>query len=256
LSFDLATDPSSAAVKGIPDLPGAEDVVGRADVLVCPGIDTANVLYKTIAAMNKFGAASLASITVGFPVPYIILSRSDSLETRLASVALCAVYAQRKGVADVKPRVADVNCRVAGAKRSGAPDELAQNSKTSGRESVVRRAAEAIGSPAEDVSLIVAELGSRTTVAAVRGGNTVDSSELDLRQITEIEQSDQDAIDAAADRVAKAIGSAFVAAGCEVDAIVLCGTLALSEPIRTALRRRVGRLAPVMVIEDTGRQTG
>ena len=96
LSLDLATDPASVAVKGMPDLPGAEEVAGRADVLVCPGLDTANVLYKVIAAMNKYGLASLASITVGFPVPYIILSRADSVETRLASIALCAVYARRR----------------------------------------------------------------------------------------------------------------------------------------------------------------
>ncbi|HMK59849.1 MAG TPA: butyrate kinase [Dissulfurispiraceae bacterium] len=95
LSFDLATDPASVSVKGLPDLPNASEVAGQADILVCPGIDTANTLYKTISAMNKFGEASLASITLGFPVPYIILSRSDGLETRIASIALSAVYAQR-----------------------------------------------------------------------------------------------------------------------------------------------------------------
>ncbi len=95
LSFDLATDAGSAALKGVADLPGAAEVAGRADVLVCPGIDSANILYKAISALNKYGLASLASITVGFPVPYIILSRADSLETRLASIALCSVYARR-----------------------------------------------------------------------------------------------------------------------------------------------------------------
>ena len=95
LSFDLATDPESVSIKGLPDVPNAAEVAGRADILVCPGIDTANTLYKTISAMNKYGEASLASITVGFPMPYIILSRSDSLETRLVSVALSAVYVQR-----------------------------------------------------------------------------------------------------------------------------------------------------------------
>ena len=96
LSFDLATDPGSVAIKRMPDLPNAEEVAGRADVLICPGIDTANVLYKAISAMTKYGDASLASITAGFPVPYIILSRSDSLETRLASIALSAVYVRRR----------------------------------------------------------------------------------------------------------------------------------------------------------------
>lgn len=95
LSFDLATDPRSAELKGVDQLPGADKVAGRADVLVCPNIDAANVLYKTISAMNKFGLASLASVAVGFPVPYIILSRADSLETRLASIALASVYGHR-----------------------------------------------------------------------------------------------------------------------------------------------------------------
>ena len=66
-------------------------------MLVCPNIDAANILYKMISALNKYGVASLASVTVGFPVPYIILSRADSLETRLESIALCSIYAQRRG---------------------------------------------------------------------------------------------------------------------------------------------------------------
>ena len=96
LSFDLATDPRSVAIKGLPDLPDAREVAGQADILVCPGIDAANILYKTISALCKYGEASIAGITVGFPVPYIILSRSDSLDTRLESIALCSIYAQRK----------------------------------------------------------------------------------------------------------------------------------------------------------------
>jgi len=95
LSLDLATDPGSVAIKGLPDMPGAKQVAGRADVLLCPCIDAANILYKTISALAKYGQASLASVTVGFPVPYVILSRSDSLQTRLESIALCAVYTRR-----------------------------------------------------------------------------------------------------------------------------------------------------------------
>jgi len=95
LSLDLAIDPGSVAVKGLPDVPGAAEVAGQADVLVCPGIDSANILYKMIRALNKYGLASLASITVGFPIPNIILSRSDSVETRLVSIALCSIYSRR-----------------------------------------------------------------------------------------------------------------------------------------------------------------
>jgi phosphate butyryltransferase len=104
LSFDLATDPDSVAVKGMPDLPGAEEVAGRADILACPGIDAANILYKALTAMTKYGQASLAGITLGFPVPYVILSRADNLETRLNSVALCSIYAQRAQAAGEKLR--------------------------------------------------------------------------------------------------------------------------------------------------------
>ncbi len=95
LSFDLATDPESVEVKGMPDVPNAEIVAGHADILVCPGIDAANVLYKTVTAMTKYGQASIAGVTLGFKVPYIILSRSDSLATRLESVSLCSIYARR-----------------------------------------------------------------------------------------------------------------------------------------------------------------
>ncbi|MFH1039111.1 MAG: butyrate kinase [PVC group bacterium] len=106
LSFDLATDPDSVAMKGVPSNEAAREVAGRADILVCPGIDTANALYKIITALNKYGLASLAGITVGFPFPYIILSRSDTLETRLESIALCSVFAQRvrrRPAAPVRP---------------------------------------------------------------------------------------------------------------------------------------------------------
>lgn len=99
LSFDLATDPGSVSTKGLPGVPAAREVAGQADVLVCPGIDAANVLYKTITAMVKYGQASLAGITVGFPVPYIILSRADTVATRLESIALCSVYVRKSHAA-------------------------------------------------------------------------------------------------------------------------------------------------------------
>lgn len=96
LSLDLATDPGAVASKGLPDHPGAREVAGRADILVCPNIDTANVIYKIVSALIKYGEASLANIIMGFPISYVLLSRSDALESRLNSVALGALYAQRR----------------------------------------------------------------------------------------------------------------------------------------------------------------
>lgn len=95
LSFDLATDMESVMYKGVPAGKGSELVAGKADILVCPGIDTANAVYKTIMAMVKYGQASMAGITVGVQVPYAILSRSDPIETKLDSIAMCCVYAER-----------------------------------------------------------------------------------------------------------------------------------------------------------------
>lgn len=96
LSLDLATDPGAVASKGLPEVPGAREVAGRADILVCPCIDSGNVIYKMISALIKYGEASLANIIMGFPKPYVLLSRSDALETRLNSLALGAIYAQRR----------------------------------------------------------------------------------------------------------------------------------------------------------------
>ncbi len=107
LSFDLATDADSVRSKGIPGTAQARDVAGKADVLVCPGIDTANAVYKVIMAMVKYGEASMAGVTVGVQVPYVILSRADPLETRLDSIALCCVYSERThGRRVAQPRVA------------------------------------------------------------------------------------------------------------------------------------------------------
>ena len=98
LSFDLATDPESVRIKGLAasEDPAFREVAGRADILVCPGLDAANILYKTVMAMTQHGLASTAGITAGVKVPYIILSRADGEATKLDSVALCCIYAERR----------------------------------------------------------------------------------------------------------------------------------------------------------------
>lgn len=240
LSFDLATDPGSVAVKGMPDLPNAEEVAGCADVLVCPGIDTANVLYKTIAAMNKFGQASLASITVGFPVPYIILSRSDSLETRLVSIALCAVYARRFQASPVLE-----SSRASSSAEEDTPRDLSVVLREA-----AQRAAREIRLPLEDTSLIVACLDEGGAVAAVQGGEIVDANTSVVSSDAAVESDPSRGwpSDRVIDCVTKEVGRAFVAAGCDVEAIVLTGVLANDRKAVAAVRGRVGRLAPVMVV--------
>jgi phosphate butyryltransferase len=97
LSFDLAVSEESVRLKGAISDPAAREVAGRADVLVCPGLDSANILYKIIMEIVKYGLGTFAGITVGVQVPYVILSRSDNVETKLQSIALCSIAAERMG---------------------------------------------------------------------------------------------------------------------------------------------------------------
>jgi len=95
LSFDLAVDPDSVGIKGLAPHGAAKEVAGNADVLVCPCLESANILYKIIMQIVGYGLATFAGITVGVQVPYVILSRADNVETKLQSVALCSIAAER-----------------------------------------------------------------------------------------------------------------------------------------------------------------
>ncbi len=91
LSFDLAVSEESVRLKGSSLAGAAREVAGKADVLVCPCLDSANILYKVIMEMVKYGLGTFAGVTVGVMVPYVILSRSDNVETKLHSIALCSM---------------------------------------------------------------------------------------------------------------------------------------------------------------------
>ncbi len=95
LSLDLAVSEESVRLKEAALEGGAMEVAGKADVLVCPGLDSANILYKVIGEMVKYGVASFAGLTVGAAVPYVILSRADNVETKLQSIAMCSLAAER-----------------------------------------------------------------------------------------------------------------------------------------------------------------
>ena len=59
-------------------------VAGWADVLLCPNIETGNVLAKTLAHL---GGCRLAGLLVGAKVPVVLTSRADSPEAKLLSIA-------------------------------------------------------------------------------------------------------------------------------------------------------------------------
>jgi len=96
LSFDLATDEEAGRQKGISQQVGQpiNEVAGKADILVFPSLDAANVVYKILMSMVQAGQASMAGVTAGVKAPYILLSRADNLDTKLSSIALACVYAE------------------------------------------------------------------------------------------------------------------------------------------------------------------
>jgi phosphate butyryltransferase len=78
--FDVAVDAAAAKTKGI-DGP----VAGDADVIIAPGLDTGNALYK---ALSYFGRAQVAGVVSGAKVPVVLTSRADSEDTKYASLRL------------------------------------------------------------------------------------------------------------------------------------------------------------------------
>jgi len=85
--LDNAVSEEAARLKGI-DHP----VAGKADVLLCPNIESANVLYKTLGFLTN---AKSAGIIVGAKAPIILTSRADSEEAKLNSIALGVLMAAK-----------------------------------------------------------------------------------------------------------------------------------------------------------------
>jgi len=83
LALDNAISAESARIKKI-----VSEVAGDADILVAPDIEAGNILYK---ALVDLGGAKGAAIVAGAAKPIVLTSRSDSKETKLASIALAAI---------------------------------------------------------------------------------------------------------------------------------------------------------------------
>jgi phosphotransacetylase len=80
LALDNAIALESAHHKGL-----FNEVVGKADILVCPDIDTGNVLGKTLLYFTQVPAGGLI---LGASCPIVLLSRADTKEVRLNSIRL------------------------------------------------------------------------------------------------------------------------------------------------------------------------
>ena len=86
--FDNAINKKAAETKKITGV-----VAGDADIIVCPEIETANVLYKTL---QYFANARCSAIVAGTPIPIVLTSRSDPHDTKLASLVLGVLMAQNE----------------------------------------------------------------------------------------------------------------------------------------------------------------
>ena len=86
LALDNALSEEAAHHKGV-----TGPVAGKADILLLPNIDVANVMYKslTYTAQTKNGG-----ILVGTSAPVILTSRADSFETKVHSIALAALVSE------------------------------------------------------------------------------------------------------------------------------------------------------------------
>jgi len=86
-ALDNAVSVEAAKLKGI-DHP----VAGHADVLMCPNIESGNILYKTLGFLAN---AKSAGVIVGAKAPIILTSRADSEEAKLNSIALGVLMAAK-----------------------------------------------------------------------------------------------------------------------------------------------------------------
>ncbi|MGL4876018.1 MAG: phosphate butyryltransferase [Clostridium sp.] len=86
LALDNALSEEAAHHKGIKG-----PVAGKADIIMLPNIETANVMYKclTFTAKSRNGG-----LLVGTSAPVILTSRADSFETKVNSIALAALVSE------------------------------------------------------------------------------------------------------------------------------------------------------------------
>lgn len=83
MDVKTACDKDSGDIKGICSL-----VVGNADALIFPNIESGNVFYKTI---TLFAKAETAGMLCGTTAPIVVASRADSGESKFYSLALACL---------------------------------------------------------------------------------------------------------------------------------------------------------------------
>lgn len=85
--FDNAISAEAARIKQM-----STQVAGDADLLLMPDLNAGNMLYKSFVYI---GGGDCAGLVLGARVPIVITSRADSLQSRIASVALAVLASAR-----------------------------------------------------------------------------------------------------------------------------------------------------------------
>ena len=83
--FDNAYSAEAARIKKMHSL-----VAGNADLMLMPDLNAGNMLYKSF---NYVGGGDCAGLVLGASVPIVLTSRADSLQSRIASVAMAVLAA-------------------------------------------------------------------------------------------------------------------------------------------------------------------
>lgn len=85
LAFDLAVSKEAAKIKGF-----KSKVTGETDIMLMPTIEVGNGIGK---ALTYFASGKSAGIIMGAKAPIVLVSRSDSHESKLYSIAYGALIA-------------------------------------------------------------------------------------------------------------------------------------------------------------------
>lgn len=87
LALDNIVDREAALAKGI-----KSPVAGRADIILVPNIETGNALAKSATFLAK---GHMAGIVAGAQAPIVLSSRSDSMYSKLSSIAISCLMARK-----------------------------------------------------------------------------------------------------------------------------------------------------------------
>jgi phosphate butyryltransferase len=85
VALDLAISTEACAHKGY-----KSEGAGKADILLVPYYEVGNALGKSL---NYFAGAKSAGVIMGAKVPIVLVSRADSSESKLLSIALGSIIA-------------------------------------------------------------------------------------------------------------------------------------------------------------------